>query len=1350
MHLRTPPTAIASPPEGPIDTFPCSEYPDHTERAFADPAKDLSRSKGAEQVPRSAPLRLGRAVQEHALFAPDPLPMDRLDTRTAERAEPDTAGQPGRADAQNDHDSRVIAHYQACGEDFYLQDHHDEHIHFGYWGAADAAAACERMDRSALPAALHRLIEVVAAPAGIQANHFVVDAGCGVGGTARFLAREYGCNVLGLDCTPGQIALAKQKTAPTPTGETARIEYRVADVTKPWAVDPGSVDVVVNIENACYYQRRREFLAEVTSALRPGGHLAMNDWMRVEPMTAAEYVQHINPVCQHWTLWSLESLESYKRLIEKAGLDVVELEDLGQHVLPMAHQLLREADKYDAAGKTSYAVWTRVLGEAWVARKFTIGRILARKPVRAATRSERTDKQNDGTPSEQGSGPMLDTSHTVRTRYLHDFGRMIAGLPAAVARPRTLADVPAIVHEARRANLGVVVHGAGHSQNGQSLAEAAVLLDLIGLDRVHPPHGGTLQCEAGARWHQVLDALDGTGLLPPVLPDSATITVGGTVAAGGIGTTSHRYGAIAENVNALEVVTSEGDRVKCSESDNRELFDAVRGGQGQFGPIIQIWLSLRQAAPRLRVYKLAYTDADRFLRDFDAVSTSTVFDHVRAEQRPDTGTIILHAALEHEDEPNDDEILEHLHPNELLSSTDSDDPSRAGFWPHGTFDNRDYHPWRDWLVPWSELANVVRGTPSALNPPHLSAPRWFYPLGHGPIPAPFLMRPDGERSFGYGILARHETPDGAKRTARELAETDEALTSIGAVAYLSGNTGYDQARWRSHYGLHFDLLAALKRRFDPDTVFGAKGLPFAHRPARDTDTPGLPSLTWSVRRNGRLVAESDPSKTDTDAILRSLESFQALDGDVFVVSSLAWQPPPERSEYDEHLGAEGHGNTALAFITENRTEIVAPEHTIARNQPFPAALHRFLAKGIGAHSFELRFATTATKLVRIGNPPVEAPLCRGASLVPTEPEPGENRPLALAGGIASWMTANMDSDGRLPYLWHTSEERPSILEDNAIRRFLGAGALGRFAVWQGDPSLLDAYRRHLTRLLGDHLEPLGEGLAVIADADHANLGAASIAGLAILAGPAADRDRRALGMLLAAVRASTDEFQGFRTYFYPADRNPMGWEFFSGEALLFLAEAKRLKVDDAPDVEELLVLYRRCRDRWHESRHVAFVSWHSQALASLYRLQPLAEIAEFVFELNDWLLPLQRTDPAEPERVGEFGDELRPHHGTPHASSTGVYLEGLADARDLARAIGDEARTRQYTTAIDLGLRSLRQLQLRDWRCTWYLSRPEAVLGALRCNVDNNQIRIDNCGHALAAAVKLLEPMSFPAPGTQG
>ena len=75
--------------------------------------------------------------------------------------------------------------------------------------------------------------------------------------------------------------------------------------------------------------------------------------MRVDPMTAAEYVEHINPICQHWFAWNLESLESYEKLLAQAGLEVLEFEDLGPHVLPMAHQLIRQPGTLRCAPPTS-------------------------------------------------------------------------------------------------------------------------------------------------------------------------------------------------------------------------------------------------------------------------------------------------------------------------------------------------------------------------------------------------------------------------------------------------------------------------------------------------------------------------------------------------------------------------------------------------------------------------------------------------------------------------------------------------------------------------------------------------------------------------------------------------------------------------------------------------------------------------------------------------------------------------------------------------------------------------------------------------------------------------------------
>ena len=364
--------------------------------------------------------------------------------------------------------------------------------------------------------------------------------------------------------------------------------------------------------------------------------------------------------------------------------------------------------------------------------------------------------------------------------------------------------------------------------------------------------------------------------------------------------------------------------------------------------------------------------------------------------------------------------------------------------------------------------------------------------------------------------------------------------------------------------------------------------------------------------------------TDLTRTLAALQRVEAAPGDTYVVSTLEWSEPLPREEWTNLLASEARGTIGVSFTTEHSSEVITPERTIAWNETLPTALHQFLEKGLGGRFLEIRTAKSNTKLVRTGEPTLEAELYRGSSLVPLEPANGENRVITIATGIAMWFANNVDAAGRLPYLWNTSEENPDHSSDNAIRRFLGSIALGRFAMHQGDETLNDAYRRNLTHLLDTYLQPLGDGMAIIAEKHAANLGASSLAGLAILAGADEDQDRQALSMLLRAVSAMTHERRGFRTHFYPdRPQTRQGWEFYSGEALLFLCEAARLKIPGASTEDELFVLYRRCRDRWRERRHVAFVSWHSQALASLYRIRPAQELANFIAEMNDWLIELQ-------------------------------------------------------------------------------------------------------------------------------
>ena len=137
--------------------------------------------------------------------------------------------------------------------------------------------------------------------------------------------------------------------------------------------------------------------------------------------------------------------------------------------------------------------------------------------------------------------------------------------------------------------------------------------------------------------------------------------------------------------------------------------------------------------------------------------------------------------------------------------------------------------------------------------------------------------------------------------------------------------------------------------------------------------------------------------------------------------------------------------------------------------------------------------------------------------------------------------------------------------------------------------------------------------------------------------------------------------------------------------------------------------------------------------------------ADFVFEITDWLLPMQQWDGLPTDLRGRFYNPKRPEFGPPHASSTGVYLEGLADAEALARATGDWSRASAYERAIRRGLRALRQLQFRDERDAFYVSERKRVMGALRIEVYDNEIRVDSAGHALTAVAKILRPMKFGA-----
>ena len=262
--------------------------------------------------------------------------------------------------------------------------------------------------------------------------------------------------------------------------------------------------------------------------------------------------------------------------------------------------------------------------------------------------------------------------------HARDFGGLVHGAPARSAHPASAREVSLAFRSARADGLAVAVRGAGHSQSGHTVVREGLVIDTSRLCGVTLREGDILEAGGGQPWGGVIDALHGTGLTVPVLTDSAFPTVGGTLSAGGFGTASVRFGAQVGHVERLEVVTPAGDLVTCSREAERELFDAVRAGQGQFGVITRAWLRLRRCPSRIRYYHLRYVDMDRLADDVERLYSDPRYGHLRLELRPHAGDALFRVGIEYEPPgPSPLELLLGLGCIQVQFGADADDIGRA-------------------------------------------------------------------------------------------------------------------------------------------------------------------------------------------------------------------------------------------------------------------------------------------------------------------------------------------------------------------------------------------------------------------------------------------------------------------------------------------------------------------------------------------------------------------------------------------------------------------------------------------------------------------------------------------------
>jgi len=196
---------------------------------------------------------------------------------------------------------------------------------------------------------------------------------------------------------------------------------------------------------------------------------------------------------------------------------------------------------------------------------------------------------------------------------LHDDRR-----PAMVVRCQGTADVIAAVGFARANDLPIAVRGGGHSLPGFSTVDAGIVIDLGPMSGVRvDPQARRATVGGGAVWADVDHETQAHGLATTGGLVSSTGVAGFTLG-GGIGWTMRKFGLACDNLAAADVVTSYGELVHTSETENPELLWGLRGGGGNFGIVTQFEFDLHPLGPMVYAGPIFYpaAAADDLLRAF--------------------------------------------------------------------------------------------------------------------------------------------------------------------------------------------------------------------------------------------------------------------------------------------------------------------------------------------------------------------------------------------------------------------------------------------------------------------------------------------------------------------------------------------------------------------------------------------------------------------------------------------------------------------------------------------------------------------------------------------------------------
>src|SRR3954470_8306932 len=188
-------------------------------------------------------------------------------------------------------------------------------------------------------------------------------------------------------------------------------------------------------------------------------------------------------------------------------------------------------------------------------------------------------------------GQLIDRDDPAYEGARQVYNAMIDRRPALIVRAADVADVIAVVNFARDAGAPLAVRCGMHNPAGFSVVDDGIVLDLSPLKGIRvDPAEQLATVQGGCTWGDVDHATHAFGL---ATTGGVLSTTGmGLALGGGIGYLTRQYGLTVDNIVSADVVLADGFFVTANDSEDSDLFGAIRGGGGNFGVVTSLTLQL--------------------------------------------------------------------------------------------------------------------------------------------------------------------------------------------------------------------------------------------------------------------------------------------------------------------------------------------------------------------------------------------------------------------------------------------------------------------------------------------------------------------------------------------------------------------------------------------------------------------------------------------------------------------------------------------------------------------------------------------------------------------------------------